>query len=417
MIVEVLAVGTELLLGQIINSNASHIGARLADHGLDHYRQGAVGDNLDRVVEAIAEATARADALIITGGLGPTQDDLTREALCAAAGVDMLFDDDQAVALREMWERRGRTMPESNLRQAQYPDGAQMIHNRKGTAPGLRMQIGSCWVFALPGVPQEMEPMLDDAVLPFLADLDGGDGGVIISRLLRTWGESESRVAELLADLYVGSVNPTVAFLASGGEIKVRLTARADDVEAAQGLIAPMEEEVRRRLSRFVFGADTDTVEVLVLEACRARGWSIGTAESVTGGMVAAALTSVPGASDVFAGSVVAYTPRIKIDALGVDAGLITNHGQVSEEVALAMARGAVAHLGVEVAVSITGAAGPGSLGADPGEVVIGVVTPEGEKARRLFLPGDRERVRTYTTTAALHHLRLALEGRWWPEP
>ncbi|HUG74333.1 MAG TPA: competence/damage-inducible protein A [Acidimicrobiia bacterium] len=409
MNVEVLAVGTELLLGQIINTNGAHIGARLAEFGIDHYRQAVVGDNLERLTDAIGEAAVRADALIVTGGLGPTQDDLTREALCAAAGVEMRRSEEQEDALRDLWARRGRQMPASNLRQAQYPDGAEMLSNRKGTAPGLRMRIGSCLVFALPGVPEEMETMLDEFVLPTLVGENQGERGVIVSRLLRTWGESESRIAELLADIYSGSTNPTLAFLASGGEIKLRLTARAADAAAADAAIEPMEAEIRGRLGALVFGADDQTIETIVLDACRRRGWRMATAESMTSGLVAVALTMVPGASEVFAGAIVAYTASVKETALGVPASLIAEHGQVSAEVALAMADGAVDRLGVEVAVAVTGAAGPDPLDREPGTVVIAVRTPEATRTRELVLPGDRERVRTYATTAALHQVRLAL--------
>jgi nicotinamide-nucleotide amidase len=407
--VEVLAVGTELLLGQIINTNGAHIGGRLAEFGLGHYRQAVVGDNLERLTEAIRETAERTDALIITGGLGPTQDDLTREAMCGAAGVEMRHSEEYEDQLREMWARRGRQMPASNLRQAQFPDGAEMLPNHKGTAPGLRMRIGSCLVFALPGVPEEMEVMLDRFVLPALVGEDRGERGVIVSRLLRTWGESESRVAELLADIYSGSTNPTLAFLASGGEIKLRLTARATDAAAAEAAIGPMEAEIRDRLGGLVFGADAETIETVVLDACRRRGWRIGAAESMTGGLVAAALTGVPGASEVFAGGIVAYTASVKDAALGVPASLIAEHGQVSAEVALAMADGAVDRLGVQVAVAVTGSAGPDPLDREAGTVIIAVRTPAASRVRELMLPGDRERVRTYATTAALHQVRLAL--------
>jgi nicotinamide-nucleotide amidase len=407
--VEVLAVGTELLLGQIINSNGAHIGARLAEFGLDHYRQSVVGDNLERLTEAIGEAAGRSDALIITGGLGPTQDDLTREALCAAAGVEMRHSEEHEDALRDLWARRGRQMPVTNLRQAQYPDGAEMLPNGKGTAPGLRVRIGSCLVFALPGVPEEMESMLDEFVLPALVGEDKGERGVIVSRLLRTWGESESRIAELLADIYSGSTNPTLAFLASSGEIKLRLTARATDAAAASAAIEPMEAEIRGRLGALVFGADAETIETIVLDECRRHGWLLGTAESMTGGLIAGSLTAVPGSSEVFAGAIVAYTAFAKESALRVPARLIAEHGQVSAEVALAMADGVVDRLGVEVAVSVTGVAGPDPLGREPGTVVIAVRTPEVSRTSELVLPGDRERVRTYATTGALHQVRLAL--------
>jgi nicotinamide-nucleotide amidase len=286
--VEIIAVGTELLLGQIVNTNAAEIGTRLALSGLDHYHQLVVGDNLDRVAAAIRQATERADALIITGGIGPTQDDITRESICAAAGVEMEFSESYAEELRERWSRRGREMPATNLRQAEYPAGAELIGNSKGTAPGLRIPVGSCWVFAVPGVPQEMLPMVEDSVIPFLLEQSGGAGAAIESVVLRTYGESESRVAEILGDLFDASDNPTMAFLASAAEIKVRLTARATTAEEARELIAPMEREIRERLGSLVFATGSEPVESMVLTAAGERAWTIGTAESATGGLVAA---------------------------------------------------------------------------------------------------------------------------------
>ncbi len=414
MIVEQLAVGTELLLGQIVNGNGADIGARLAAAGLDHYRQTVVGDNVARIAAALTEACGRADAVVITGGIGPTQDDLTREALCVAAAVGMETSSEYAEQLREWWQARGREMPTSNLRQAEHPRGAVLIPNPKGTAPGLRLRIGTCWVFALPGVPQEMVPMVEEAVIPFLLALEGERSGGIVSRVLRTWGESESRLAEVVGDLYDSGTNPTLAFLASGGEIKLRLTARAPTAAAAGDLIAPVEAELRRRLGSLVFGADTDTIERIVLAACEARGWSLASAESATGGLVAAALTTVPGSSRVFRGGVVAYANAVKTSVLGVPAAVLDEHGAVSAETALAMAAGARTALGAEVAVATTGSAGPDPLEQPVGTMFIAVATPEGCNARTLRLPGDRERVRVYATTAALHAVRLAVSGEWW---
>jgi nicotinamide-nucleotide amidase len=414
MIVEVLAVGTELLLGQTVNSNAAEIGRRLADAGLDHFRQGVVGDNLVRVTEAIRAAAERADALVITGGIGPTQDDITREALCAAAGVEMRFDDDYAERLRAYWERRGREMPASNLRQAEYPEGASFMVNEKGTAPGLRLRIGNTWVFALPGVPQEMLPMLDGEVIPFLLRESGSSGAALVSRVIRTWGESESRVAEILDDVFASSTNPTVAFLASSGEIKVRLTARAAGEDEAARLLDPVEAEVRRRLGERVFSVGSEPIEAIVLALAAERGWSVGTAESATGGMVASRFTAVPGASAVFVGAVVAYSTYLKRSMVGVDQAVIDEHGLVSEATALAMAHGAAERLGADVVVAVTGSAGPEPLEVPAGTMVVAVRTPEDARARLLRMPGDRERARTLTTTAALHLTRLALQGRWW---
>lgn len=414
MIVEVLTVGTELLLGQIVNSNASDIGRRLAEAGLDHYHQTVVGDNLERISSAIKLAVSRADALVITGGIGPTQDDLTREALCIAAGLPMAFDEEYADRLREQWEARGRTMPDSNLRQAEYPEGAVTLPNPRGSAPGLRIRIGGAEVFAVPGVPAEMRPMVDDYVTPTLREASGEGRGVVVSRVIRTWGESEARVGELLGDLYASSVNPTVAFLASDGEIKVRLTAKAATEEGARTLIDPAEQEVRSTLGSRVFGADGETIESVIFGQLTDRAWTIATAESATGGMIAARITSLPGASDVYKGSVVAYHQDVKLGLLGVATELVSDHGVVSEPVAMAMAEGVAGALGADVGIAVTGSAGPDALDLPVGTMVIAVHTPAAVKARTLLLPGDRERIRTYATTAALHLARLGIAGEWW---
>ncbi len=411
MIVEILAIGTELLLGQIVNSNATRIGERLADAGLDHFQQTVVGDNEARIAAAIDAACSRADAVILTGGLGPTKDDLTREAIARAAGVGMIFDEDQADRLRERWESSGRVMPESNLQQAERPDGSTLIANPKGTAPGIRLRIGDTWVFALPGVPAEMIPMLEDSVIPFLGD---GDDSTVASRLLRTWGESESAIGERLGDLYDESANPTIAFLASGGEIKIRITAKASTRTEAAALIVPIEATIRERLGKRIFGADDDTVEVVVLRMLEERGWTLGTAESATGGLVAGRITSVPGASRVFRGSIVSYATEVKESLLGVPGDLIAEHGVVSEPVAVAMADGARGQLGADVVVAVTGSAGPDPQDQPVGTVVVAVATPEGTRVRTLRLPGDRERVRTFATTAALQLLRMSLQGVDW---
>ncbi|NND03707.1 MAG: competence/damage-inducible protein A [Acidimicrobiia bacterium] len=414
--VEFIAVGTELLLGQIVNTNASWIGSRLADAGLGHYRQTVVGDNFDRLVAEIKAATGRADAVILSGGLGPTQDDITREAMAAAAGVDLVRDEAYVEQLRGYWASRGREMPESNVKQADHPAGAHPLDNPKGTAPGLRLDFDGAVVFAVPGVPAELYPMFDNHVLPALRELAGGMDGVMVSRVLRSWGESESRIGEMFDDIFQESTNPTVAFLASSGEIKVRLTAWAKTNEEAEALIAPLEATVRERLGHRIFGADGDTIEHVIYKLLRARGWSVGTAESATGGMIASRLTSVPGCSDTFRGAIVAYQEDIKEGLLDVQPATIAQHGVVSEQVAVEMAAGAAKTLDVDVAVSITGSAGPDPQDKPVGTMVIGVHTPGGTTARMLKFPGDRERVRTYTTTAALHHLRLALQGEKQPE-
>lgn len=409
MNVEVVAVGTELLLGQIVNGNAATIGAALAERGFDAHHQQVVGDNHERMVDVFSQAISRSDAVIITGGIGPTQDDITREAICAVTGRNMVFSDQYAEVLGEWWQDRDRTMPESNLQQAEYPDGADLIPNPKGTAPGLALDHEGTLVFAVPGVSAEMEHMLHADILPRLATRSGAEEA-LVSRVLRTWDRSESDIAESLDDLYRSSTNPSLAFLASGGEITVRITAKAEDESAAGQLIEPMEAEIRARLGDTVFGADQDTIEAVLFKLLKELGYTIGTAESMTGGLVAAALTALAGSSAVMRGGLVAYDSELKQTLLGVeDVSKV-----VTAETAVAMASGGRELLGADVAVSVTGSAGPDPLEKPAGTLVIGVATPDHVQAREMRMAGDRERIRTYATTSALHLVRLALIGRWW---
>ena len=415
MIVEVVAVGTELLLGQIVNSNASHIGAKLAEAGLDAHYQVVVGDNHDRLTDAIRVAIDRADAVVLTGGIGPTPDDLTREAICAATDRDMKFNQAYADELRERWESLGRVLPKNNLRQAEYPEGAEQLPNPKGTAPGLCLDHNGTLIFALPGVPPEMYLLLDDHVLPRLRAA-AGETSVLVHRVLRTWGKGESAVAEQLDDLYHASTNPSMAYLASAGEIKIRLSAKAASKVAAMHMIEPIEAEVRERLGSMVFAVDEETLESVLVAELERRQWTIGTAESMTSGIIASRLTILPGSSSVYRGSVVAYTDDVKVDVLGVDRQIIETHGVVSVETATAMADGAAAHLGVDVAIAVTGSAGPDPLEHPPGTVALAVHTPERTQSRFVRLPGDRERVRAYTSTMAMQLARLGIVGSWWTE-
>jgi nicotinamide-nucleotide amidase len=410
MIVEILAVGTELLLGQIVNSNASAIGSALAERGLDAHFQQVVGDNLGRIATAIETALDRSDALVITGGIGPTQDDMTREALAQVTGQELVFSEDYAGQLREWWARRGREMPESNLRQAYYPEGAEMLPNPRGTAPGLMIRHDEKLIFCVPGVPAEMEYLMANEVLPRLT-AESGTEHVIASVLLRSWGRPESEVAEILDDLYTGSVNPSLAFLASNSEIKIRITAKAPNTEEAKTLIEPMELEVRSRLGESIFGTDDETIERILLRLLMERHQTIGTAESMTGGMVSARLTDLPGASAVVKGGIVAYDSELKRKLLDVD-----DESVVSPEAAVGMATGARALLGVDVAISVTGSAGPDPLEKPVGTVIIGVATPDDARARELRFTGDRDRIRVFGTVAALHLARLGIVGRWWKE-
>ena len=409
MIVEVVAVGTELLLGQIVNGNAATIGALLADDGFDAHFSQVVGDNHERIVEALTTAAGRSDAVIITGGIGPTQDDITREALCSLTGRVMVRNEAYAEELRQRFAALGRDMPENNRRQADYPQGGEQLANPKGTAPGLALDHDGTLFFALPGVPEEMLLLLTDHVLPRLRTA-AGYTSTLHSRIVRTWGMSESAVAHVLDDLYRGSTNPSVAFLASGGEIKVRITAKAATVEAAETMIAPVETEVRSRLGTAVFGSDNNTIEPVIVRLLEAKGWTIALAESATGGMVATRLTAVEGVSSVFLGAIVPYGTEVKVSVLEVD----VSHGVVSEATAIDLANAVRSLFGADVGVGITGSAGPEPMEQEVGTMIVGVVTPEGEGVRTLRLPGDRERVRAYASTAALHLTRLAITGNWW---
>src|SRR5436190_10779491 len=405
---EIVAVGTELLLGQIVDTNSSWMGEQLAIIGVEHLRQTKVGDNLGRIVDAISEALDRADAVIVCGGLGPTQDDITREAIAQVMGVELVRDDAVADVIRHLFSSRGRTMPDNNLRQADVPVGATVIEQRTGTAPGLICPVGDGVVYAVPGVPYEMKEMLDRAVLPDLA-ARAGVRQVIASRVLRTWGESESRVAELLdprLQVLDATGTATIAFLASGIEgIKVRLTARGDDEAHVTALLDAEEAEVRAALGDIVFSGEDLPMEAEVGRLLVAQGRTLAIAESLTGGLAASRVVDVPGSSDWFKGGVVAYDSQVKFDLLDVPEGPV-----VSEEAAKAMADGVRRVLRADVGISTTGVAGPAEQEGQPaGTVWLGVAVGDQVEARQLRLPGDRDRVRQLSVISLMDLLRRRL--------
>ena len=409
---DVVAVGTELLLGQIVDTNSAWIGEQLAACGVDSLLQVKVGDNLGRVVAALRSALEQADAVVVCGGLGPTHDDLTRDAIATVMGVELITDNVLVSVITGMFDRRGRYMAANNLRQAQVPVGATVIPQTRGTAPGLICPVEVAGVakvlYAVPGVPHEMKEMVQRAILPDLLRR-GGQPGAIISRTLRTWGESESGLNERL-DPLIATLdelgNPTLAFLASGWEgLKIRLTAKAASTIEAAVLLDQWENEVRAVVGDNVFGIDDDTMESVVLDMLRDRGWSLGLAESVTGGLVAGRITSVPGASDVFRGSIVSYASEVKFTLLGVPRGPV-----VSEAAAVAMAVGARRVLQADVAVSLTGVAGPAEQDDMPvGTLCVAVATPAGVSARTFTLPGQRDQMRQMSVITALDYLRRQL--------
>jgi nicotinamide-nucleotide amidase len=407
---EVVGVGTELLLGQIANTNAQWISERFAEIGVDVLFHQVVGDNHRRIVEALRLAAGRSEAVIVTGGLGPTQDDITREAIAELAGVELLRRADLEEGLRRRFERLGRRMPDSNLRQADVPPGAEVIANERGSAPGLVLGVGGATIYALPGVPAEMRQMMRDSVLPRLAALAGPAG--IVSRQVRCVGMAESRIAEALDDLFRGSANPTVAYLAGGGEVRVRLTAKAASLGEAEELIRPLAEEVSRRLGDVVYSTGDEELEQVVGRELRARRRTIACAESLTGGGLARRLTAAPGASDYFKGSAVVYTAEAKHRVLGVSLRTLREDGVVSESCAREMAAGARRAFDADVGVALTGSAGPDPHdGAPPGVVWIALDAGDVGRARELRVPGERATVLRWSEQAALDMLRRHLGG------
>jgi nicotinamide-nucleotide amidase len=411
---EIIGVGTELLLGQIVNTNAAWIGQRLADVGWDCLRHTVVGDNEQRIAGTIREALDRADAVIVTGGLGPTQDDVTREALAAVAGVSLVRQPELEQWLRERFARMGvQRMAEMNLRQADVPEGARVIDNPRGTAPGLIVEVDGKPTYAVPGVPREMEGMLERVVLPDLA-VRAGEGRAIVSRILRTVGVGESRLAERLTPLWdeAGSGEVTLAYLASPGEVRVRLTAVGATREEALAEIAPVEARVREELGDIVYGTDDETLEAVVGRLLRERDLSLATAESLTGGLLGGRITGTPGASDYYLGGIVTYATETKASQLGVDRDLLDADGPVNEPVAAAMAEGVRKAYGADLGLAATGVAGPTEQSGRPvGTLCLGVADAAGTATRTLTAPGDRAQVRLWTCSVALDLLRRRLEG------
>src|SRR5262245_11469880 len=355
---EVLAIGTELLLGQIVDTNGAWIGEQFAASGIDSYEHRVIGDNQARIVAALRDLLSRADAVLICGGLGPTQDDLTRDAIAEVMGVELIRRMELAERIATMFRARLRDMPENNLRQADIPDGGEAIDNPLGTAPGLLCELtDGKIIYAVPGVPYEMQEMVTRHVIPDLLRRSG-EVSTIVSRSLKTWGTSESALAEMVAarlDALDAAGNPTIAFLARGIEgLVVRITAKGPNDEEARALVEAEEKELRAILGDLVFGVDDDTMEYAVVSRLRARGWTLGAAESVTGGLIGARMVNVPGASEVFRGTIGSYATDVKRTVLGVTASPI-----VSEEAARQMAVGAQRVLGADVGIAVTGVAGP----------------------------------------------------------
>ncbi len=407
---EILSIGSELTSGQNLDTNSQWLSRRLAEIGVTVGWHTTVADDLDANVEAFQIATRRASLVLATGGLGPTQDDLTREVLARVAGVELVLHQESLDQIEALFEKRSRAMPERNRVQALFPAGAEPIANDHGTAPGVWMRVGPCWVGAMPGVPSEMFPMFDNQFKPRILAAGLG-GGVLIQRKINAFGAGESAVEERLLDLTRRGHVPEVGITVGDATISLRILARAANAAEAQAQIAPVEQTIRERLGDLVFGVENEDLHDAVAKLLVEQRLTIGTAESLTGGLVADRLVTVPGASHWFRGGIVAYANAVKRDVLGVPQEMLDARGAVSAEVVEAMAVGCRRLLHTDLAMSTTGVAGPDDLGPDlpAGLVYVGVAWDGGVRSFSFSWTGNRQEVRRRTAKFALNRVRLHL--------
>ena len=408
---EIISVGTELLLGQIVDTNAAYLSKRLPEFGIDlHYRI-TVGDNESRLADALRLALTRADFVFTIGGLGPTQDDLTKETVARVVGDEMVRDEECARNLRSFFAARGVDMPETNLKQAMAPRRGRALSNPLGTAPGAAFETeGGKVVIVLPGPPREFIPMVDERVGPYLREHVGQGAGVIRSRVLRVAGLGESTVEERVKHL-VGSSNPTVAPLVGAGEVHLRVTAKAADTGEADAMIDEMDAKLVSALGDRVFGRDDETLEKVVVEMLVQRKLTLAIAESCTGGLIADRITNVSGSSATLLAGIVSYSNQAKKELLGVPEQLLSKHGAVSEEVARAMAEGVRRTVGSDIGISVTGIAGPtgGTPQKPVGLVYLALSTEKETVAKKQQFSGSRIDIKLRTSQVALDMIRTAL--------
>ena len=407
---ELIAVGTELLLGSTVNSDAAMLSQELSALGIGVYHHTVVGDNPARLREAIDLAKTRADLIITTGGLGPTYDDLTKTVVAEAFGKQLVFDEESADIIRNYFAQFHRPMTENNLQQAYLPEGCTIFKNDFGTAPACAFEVDGIHVMMLPGPPRECMGVFRTRGIPYLAGLTNG---VIHSRSLRIYGLGESTLEMQLRPLMQSLDNPTLAPYAKEGEVELRITAKADTVEAAKAMIAPVETQVRDIIGDKIYGADVDNLQSVVVQALKEQGKTVSTVESCTGGLLAEMMTDVAGASAVFPGGFVTYCNLAKTELAGVPAAMIEQHSPVSEPVAIAMAEGARERLHTDFALAVTGVAGPGSdeYGNPVGLVFVALAGAEGRtQVKKQESAGSRQRVRRMAAMTALDMLRKELE-------
>jgi len=406
----IIAIGSELLTPSRTDTNSLYLTDQLNGLGIEVRQKVIVGDDRAALTEAVRHALQHASVVILTGGLGPTEDDVTRDAVAAALGRTMEFHQDVCDVIEERFRTRGRKMAEINKRQAFVIQGAQVLQNPAGTAPGLWIEDGEKLVVLLPGPPSEMKPVFEQECLPrFKQRLPGV---VIRSRFYRVTGLTESDLDTLIAPVYTKYTNPVTTVLASAGDIQVHLRARCTTVEEAERLLVDAGDPIEALLGANLYSTNGDSLEAVIGGLLRERKATVAIAESLTGGQLGQRITSVPGSSDYFVGGFLTYTDQMKTNLLGVDAGLIEQNTAVSEAVASAMAAGARARTGADYAISTTGEAGPqSSSGAPVGTVFVGFATKDRSEAVRFVMPGDRNRVRGFSTNAALDLLRRRLLG------
>lgn len=405
---EILAVGTEILLGDIVNTNAQYIAKRLADLGIAVYHQSVVGDNRERLLEAYTLAFSRADLVITTGGLGPTKDDLTKEVTFEYFKKKSVVHEPSLKILEGHFKDRNRPMSKNNVKQTYFPVDAIILPNNNGTAPGCIIEESRKTVVLLPGPPREMKPMFEESVVPYLEKFQQG---VLVSKVLRVIGVGESAAAEILEDILDNQANPTVAPYAKDGEVTFRITAKATTVEEGTRLIKPMEDLIRSRLGANIYGEGNTTLENVLSEMLVSKNLTIATAESCTGGMISSKLVNYPGISSVFMEGVVTYTNEAKIRRLGVKKETLDKYGAVSSEVAAEMAQGIAKTAGVSIGISTTGIAGPGGGSEEKpvGLVYVGFCINGEIKTKMLKLSGDRQKIRERATMQLLDLVRREL--------
>lgn len=407
---EILSIGTELLLGDILNTNAQYLSQRLAQMGISVYHQTVVGDNLHRLREVFSQAFERSDIIITTGGLGPTKDDLTKEMVAETLGRDLIFDEQSWQQIVHFIKSGGYTVGEYNKKQAYFPAGARILKNNLGTAPGCIVEQDKKVVIMLPGPPEEIKPMFEEQVQPYLASFQEG---TILSKVLCLYGIGEGQMAEKITDIIDGQTNPTVAPYARKIGVILRLTAKADSVEESQALIGPVEAEIRRRLGEYIYGTGDDTLEHVAARLLIKQGLTLAVAESCTGGLIASKLITCPGVSEVFLEGVVTYSNKAKINRLLVPEETLEKHGAVSVETAEAMAKGIALTAQSDIGLAVTGIAGPG--GGTPekpvGLVYIGIYRDGYCQVKKVHIAGDRQIIREEAAAAALDMLRRELGG------